>query len=721
MSRWIVAVLIDFSTILTVNLGGLPIIAMNGDETSSAWVKTTQVKYLTMHAQFDMDSSNDATTDKADHTVVYSCFGNKSPNKYYLPCWIENGVFIQEWNVDWSEPQSWFGYRAWFIKSRANIGSGTLLNDSSINDEFCTYQYDLLVNCSISSDVTYCWTWNTTELTSKRLEELKARGAEEMTTKWCSTLQDFLTKAKGMTGPLYNLYATILNMGQIALSSNHDSLVATWVNMFMKVIVGIALILPLFALAVVLIMRVVILWVVIAFSPFLIVMYVFDYQVPGVGKKGSMGNILGLIFLPVFATFAISISALFLTLIWRIDLIQNNQKVDALQVLGADKVTCDGKWDAGSADCRCYKFFGMSICVDQSARTTGANILNTLSWLVTNFFGIALMWSIIFFALKSNDITWSVSEKIGSRGKGILANTSMIPIPGMGMVSPGALQSASKNIWRMPDRIADSSFNNSWLGKFVGNLENKMSGNKTSTPPADTDKKLEEKVKKNDVQVEDMKNAVAADKNYADYKQIAPALVAAAKASGKTVTYAGDNLIEAMKDVGVVQYMQQHDLLDQKHWVKDGAQQQTTDYQTQLKASLEATPTKWNTKDQGRYWMPHTDPNNPNDNKWYFTKVKRDAQGNITNVENIAYTPKAPTALTDWKSVGDIVQWADVDILQANTQATTLFGQAWTDIHDAVIAWGSKTITIAGRNHRLSVMLTPNTRDIATVSIVPIP
>jgi hypothetical protein len=516
MSRWIVAVLIDFSTVLTVNLGGLPIIAMNGDETSSAWVKTTQVKYLTMHAQFDMDSSNEATTDKADHTVVYSCFGKENSEtvdpttkKYYLPCWIENGVFIKWWVNDpvSPDPQTRYGYKAWFIKSRENIGNWTMLTKDSIDDQWCTYQYDLLLNCSVNVD-SLCG--DKRELTKETLEGLKAKWAKEMDAQGCSTLQDFLTKAKGMTWPLYNLYATILNMGQIALSSNHDSLVATWVNMFMKVIVGIALILPLFALAVVLIMRVVVLWVVIAFSPFLIVMYVFDYQVPGVGKKGSMGNILGLIFLPVFATFAISISALFLTLIWRIDLIQNNQEVDALQVLGADKVTCDGKGDAWSADCRCYKFFGMSICVDGSTRKTGANILNTLSWLVTNFFGIALMRSIIFFALKSNEITWSVAGKIGDRGKGILANTSMIPIPGMGMVSPGALQSAAKNIWRMPDRIADSSFTNSGLGKFVGNLENRMMGNKTTTPPVETDKKLEEKVKKNDVQADDMKNAVAA-------------------------------------------------------------------------------------------------------------------------------------------------------------------------------------------------------------------
>lgn len=62
--------------------------------------------------------------------------------------------------------------------------------------------------------------------------------------------------------------------------------------MVMKVIVGIALILPLFALAVVLIMRVVVLWVIIAFSPFLIVLYVFDFKVPGVGEKASLGNIL---------------------------------------------------------------------------------------------------------------------------------------------------------------------------------------------------------------------------------------------------------------------------------------------------------------------------------------------------------------------------------------------------------------------------------------------
>lgn len=72
----------------------------------------------------------------------------------------------------------------------------------------------------------------------------------------------------------------------------------------------------------------------------------------------------------MFATFAISISVLFLTLIGRIDLIQNDQSVDALQVLGAEKSTCDGQGENGTANCRCYKFFGMSICVDQSTRNT---------------------------------------------------------------------------------------------------------------------------------------------------------------------------------------------------------------------------------------------------------------------------------------------------------------------------------------------------------------
>lgn len=742
MSRWLVAVMIDFSTVLTVNLWGLPIIAFSktSDPNDPAnGSGTQQVKYLTMHAQFDMDSTSDVTKDKADFTVAYSCYGQGTlveTKKYYLPCWIENGLFIKAGIKDsfLPEPQSWYGYKQGFVASRAKIWNWAVISNETIDDDWCTYQYDLLINCSTRPTDPRCG-GDDGKLTSRKLEALKSAWAQEMTAKWCSTLEDFLTKAKGMTWPLYNLYATILNLWQIALSSNHQSLVETSVSLVMKVIVGIALMLPLFALAVVLIMRVVVLRVVIAFSPFLIVLYVFDFEVPGVGKKWSIGNILGLIFLPVFATFAISISVLFLTLIGRIDLIQNSQKVDALQVLWADKVTCDGKGDAGSADCWCYSFFGMSICVDQSTRLTWANILNVLSRLVTNFFGIALMRSVIFFALKSNDITWSVAWKIGSWWKSILSNTSMIPMPGawgLSMVSPAALAAAWNKIGDMPRQKAQSDYQNSWLWNFVRKLDDRLSGSSTTSSPVETDKKLKDKLEKNNVQVDDVKKAVAEDKSYADYQQLAPALASAARASGKTVVDHGSDFIATMKDPGVMQYMQQNDLLSHTHWVKTTspaiAQPQIDDYQKAVEQGLansagnagillSSDPANYKTL----YRVPAgTDPNHPQSG--YFTSVTKNAT-NITGISSAtAYTPKpTPTTVTDWNTIGSIINGADIDLLTTNPSVASLFGSAITDINDALAASGVKQVTIANQAYNLTVVLWPGTRNITSMAVTPVP
>lgn len=104
-------------------------------------------------------------------------------------------------------------------------------------------------------------------------------------------------------------------------------------------------------------------------------------------------------------------------------------------------------------------------------------------------------------------------------------------------MSPAALDQARQNIGRLPDRAAEKSYQNSNLGKFVNNLEGKRTGNGSTVAPAETDKKLEEKVKNNDVKIEDLKKTVADDKHYAEYQQLAPALVSAAKVAGKAVSY----------------------------------------------------------------------------------------------------------------------------------------------------------------------------------------
>jgi len=74
------------------------------------------------------------------------------------------------------------------------------------------------------------------------------------------------------------------------------------------------LIVPLIILAVVLIIRVAVLWVVIAFSPLLALVRGFgkDSMLSGISSKISASNIIGMIFAPVLPVFILSLSIVFL-------------------------------------------------------------------------------------------------------------------------------------------------------------------------------------------------------------------------------------------------------------------------------------------------------------------------------------------------------------------------------------------------------------------------
>ena len=76
---------------------------------------------------------------------------------------------------------------------------------------------------------------------------------------------------------------------------------------------------PLLVLCVVLIIRIAVLWIFIAFSPVLVLIEALELKIGGdAGKKlgnYSISSALSMIFLPVMATFAISISIVFLSVL----------------------------------------------------------------------------------------------------------------------------------------------------------------------------------------------------------------------------------------------------------------------------------------------------------------------------------------------------------------------------------------------------------------------
>ncbi len=552
MSWFIVAALIDLSTVMVFSLGALPLNVVRDDVALNQWL--WKVRYLTTHSFYNQDSSTNTKRDLLEHSVIYSCPGewydpsaetNSSQRTYYLPCWIENGKFVDTESV--KENNSRENYKQKYIDARGEIWNGDI--GWNISDDYCVWWYDLIEQVP----------WG--QFSPDILPALRENGLIELKNKKCSTLDTLIEKAQWMTWPLYTLFATIMHMGEIGLTVNNKTVVEKWLEFLMRTIVGIALFLPLFAFAVVLVMRAVILWLIIAFSPLLTLIYVFNFQALKVSKaEFNLKNVVGLIFLPVYGVFAVSITIIFLSLIGRIDLIDDTNpcKADAYSETSWTEVTCPEK------NTTCYKMFDITeICFTESQRNTWSNIVNTLSWLTVNFFGIALMRTIIFFVLKSDKITWSIAGKIEWFGKSLAWSASVIPLPAWGFTSFSALKQSASDVQKIPDKISQQQYRDG-IGEYIESYGAR--GNAKQV-----EKLLAEKVtkaKNGEAVSYSTQNFVLPDNtNHSQFASLWPSLWLAA---GKS--YADAKWMDfkwAYSDPQTINYMQANGMYNTESWVKN--------------------------------------------------------------------------------------------------------------------------------------------------------
>jgi hypothetical protein len=169
----------------------------------------------------------------------------------------------------------------------------------------------------------------------------------------------------------------------------------------MRTVMAVLLFIPLLVFAIIMIMRVGILRLVIAGSPVLVLMFLNDRKAPGgdgmTGKIANLSNILSLIFLPVIGTFAITMSVVFLSLIQRANFMRD---VSISELFGLETATTKT-----STSEKCYDLKITQLCFNESQRNAGNNITDTFGYLLINGFGLVLMWTVVFAALKSSEIT----------------------------------------------------------------------------------------------------------------------------------------------------------------------------------------------------------------------------------------------------------------------------------------------------------------------------
>ena len=235
--------------------------------------------------------------------------------------------------------------------------------------------------------------------------------------------KQIIEKAKSRTGPFVTLYSSLMSYSNSVDLTSHG-LGQKFLTQALNVWLAILLVLPLAALVVVLLWRVIVLWIVIAISPFLVLKEAFWEMFGDIGDKMdffNVGEILKLLFAPVLVAFAVGISLVFLSALketlpasWIVESWKEGQYREVFK-----NVTWMGisplEWGWQELDL----LWMIKIKAEMA--------LINFSWLILMIFGMALTWFLLFWAIKSTKLWSEIWGKLKTFGESILATTPIIP------------------------------------------------------------------------------------------------------------------------------------------------------------------------------------------------------------------------------------------------------------------------------------------------------
>lgn len=218
-------------------------------------------------------------------------------------------------------------------------------------------------------------------------------------------IDDLFEESKSYVGVFSTLYSTLLDSAEIGLTegstqNNYLKLLNTVLNIAYIA----ALFLPLAVMVVVLVMRVVMLWAIIALSPIIVIMKVFEWdkKLSGSLEMFKLENIISLLLAPVLISFAVSLSTMFV-IILKTGVNTNFCSLEGDgNILGLFNITIEG---------------------------VGAN----LSQLIISVLWIAIVWFLLFWAIKMNSIGKTVGSTVQKMGQEMIGNIPIIPFPGGGI------------------------------------------------------------------------------------------------------------------------------------------------------------------------------------------------------------------------------------------------------------------------------------------------
>ena len=416
-SWFILALLIDLSTILTYTLWMLPLEVIEsttdqpcGDEKCPIVMPVSSINIQ----DEGLSGIGEEDEDWPDTTLFYTALTEGDDMQAYAPC-----------DIQWTEIV-WYQWEEDEVEE--NLAHFDNWDEDDLSEDYCVYR----------NRIVPAWDRDIEEDSRSDIVEDWAGAVDEP-----KSINDYAETLEGWTGPLYTLFGSLMNISDLTVAGVWGDGHSAWsysLLVIVRIIIALALVVPLFTLAVILIVRAVVLRIIIALSPLLTISWTFDFKLGEGSEKRSISSVLWLIFLPAVAAFAISLSILFLTVLnnmWTWDGDDDSWWFESALGIEKEVEANDDDEDQDGEQKVCYSIpftdedgEDVDLCFATSERDLGMSpALDMFSWLLINMLGIAVMRGIVFMAMKTSKITSGIVNSIESFAKEWLKSAPIMPSP----------------------------------------------------------------------------------------------------------------------------------------------------------------------------------------------------------------------------------------------------------------------------------------------------
>jgi len=488
MSRFLLAAVIDISTVATYAIWWLPLSVMKESDDIG------KKPILWVHTNFNLKEYENINEYSENFEIRYSYWQSDNISK----CEVKEGKYIVG-RMNWSQiydnskqasslwsPTDWhyqicvyWGTLYAFIEHNSlSVDTADEYNTQrdvlrGSHDEYFKWSESINPNCSKYDDLNYQNKASVEDvidiLNKKRWNGETSAMSSELPVFWVNlsnceskilwkaewalwllwerdsgvwmTMNTMLTDLEWFTWPLVTMYASVMNFAEISnVPKEWENLWAMWIELLIKTIFALALIMPLAMITIVLIARVGILWLAIAFMPFLILAWTFFDKNDGIKKLlewikiTTLWELIKIIFAPVIIVFSVSLSLIFMTAL------TNTLGNDTKQHEFFESLWI---YDSDTEEVNILNL----VTNEMNGNNTWSDLDNILSFtsrLFTNLFAIWIMWALLFAAIKATKLWETIVDKVGA-DKLLWQTLGAIPIMHVGPNKTGVWVNALLN------------------------------------------------------------------------------------------------------------------------------------------------------------------------------------------------------------------------------------------------------------------------------------